>query len=389
MPRNAANKAMLHCCEVVPGGVGYFERLLRLIGECREVMHLQYYILSHDNTGKEIQHAILEARSRGVEVFIVLDGIGSMDLPQRVRQRLLDAGIQLRFFSPVRFSIPFRTGRRLHHKLAVFDREKALVGGLNLADRYRGSAQEPPWLDFAVYLEGAICAELHELAEGYAHKKSYPAIAVKKILAKDTPLGKSQAEARVNDLFKGRREVRRGYHRALANARHSVTIAASYFLPKRHIIKLLRKAAERGVATRLILPAQTDVPFYQTAVKYLYPRLLRAGVQIYEYRPSVLHAKVAVADGRWCTIGSYNLNDLSDLLSVELNIEIFDHAIASGLQEQLDAIIAHDCRRVDENDYLQASWTTRLKWRLYYVGILQSIRILHWFTEERKVEVDL
>ncbi|MDV7393304.1 phospholipase D-like domain-containing protein, partial [Arthrospira platensis SPKY1] len=178
--------------------------------------------------------------------------------------------------------------------------------------------------------------------------------------------------------------VRRGYHRALATARHSLTVAASYFLPKRHIIKLLRKSAERGVETRLILPAHTDVPFYSTAVKYLYPRLLRAGVKIYEYLPSVLHAKVAVADGRWCSIGSYNLNDLSDLLSVELNIEVFDHAIARQLQAQLDEVIARDCREVDVNEYLNASWTARLKWKLYYLGILQSIRILHWFTDDRK-----
>jgi cardiolipin synthase A/B len=369
------------------GGVGVFDRLLQLIAECREVMHLQYYILSYDTTGKMIQHALIDASKRGVEVYLVLDGIGSIDLPQRVRQRLEAAGIKLRFFSPVRFAIPFRTGRRLHHKLAVFDREKALVGGLNLADRYRGSEAERPWLDFAVYLEGEICAELHELAESHSSKRPYPEIKVKQWLKKEAPLSKSLVEVRVNDLLKGRREVRRGYHRALVTARHSLTIAASYFLPKRHIIKLLRKAAARGVDTRLILPSQTDVPFYGTAVKYLYPRLLKSGVRIFEYLPSVLHAKVAVADGRWCTIGSYNLNDLSDLLSVELNIEIFDPALAGSLQDKLDLVIALECREVKPEEYLHASWFSRLKWKAFYLGIMQSIRILHWFTEDR-AEVD-
>lgn len=382
--RVAKRQALLHCCEIMQGGGGYFQRLLQLIAECREVMHLQFYILANDTTGKEIQHALLQARKREVEVSIVLDGVGSMNLPQRFCQRFEAAGVKLRFYSPIKFSIPFRTGRRLHHKLAVFDQEKALVGGLNLADRYRGDAQEPPWLDFAVYMEGAVCEQLHELAESIANKKPYPKIPFKKLLSKEAPLGKDKIEVRVNDLLKGRREVRRGYYRALASARSSVTIAASYFLPKKRIINLLCKAAARGVDTRLILPGETDVPFYHTGVKYLYPKLLEAGVKIYEYQPTILHAKVAVVDGRWCTIGSFNLNDLSELLSVELNVEIFDQDGAQELQQKLAEIIAQDCREVNLDEYLNAPWLVRLKWKFFYAIIVHAFRLVYWFAEKEK-----
>lgn len=371
--------------EIIQGGEGFFQRLLRLIEGSREVIHLQYYIFNNDTTGKEVQYALLNACKKGVAVNIVLDGIGSMNLPKRFRRELEEGGAKLRIFSPVKFSIPFRTGRRLHHKLAVFDQRKALVGGLNIADRYRGDAKERPWLDFAVFVEGDICKQLNELAVSILAKKPYPKIPIKKLLEKGQ-LGRQKVEIRLNDVFQGRREVRRGYNRALSNARQSLTLASSYFLPKRKMIRLLCKAASRGVDTRLILPGYTDVLFYGTAVKYLYPKLLKCGVKVFEYQPTVLHAKVAVADDRWCTVGSFNLNDLSELLSVELNLEIFDEDVAEAFRQRLDDIIRQDCKEVSPDDYLNTSWLTRLKRKVFYLGILQSIRILHSFTEEGRGE---
>ncbi len=370
--------------EIIQGGEGFFQRLLWLIEASREVIHLQYYIISDDETGREVQQALIKAGRRGVEVNILVDGIGSVNLPKRFRKELEDAGASLRFFSPVKFSIPFRTGRRMHHKLAVFDKSKALVGGLNIANRYRGSSMERPWLDFAVFLEGGeVCEELHRLAASIFFKKPYPKISLKKLLKKGR-LGRSKVEVRLNDVFQGRREIRRGYNRAIIGARRSLTLVASYFLPGRRMLKLICKAASRGVDVRLILPGQTDVLFYSTAVKYLYPKLLRCGVRIFEYQPAILHAKVAVADGRWCSVGSFNLNDLSDLLSVELNIEIFDQEVAGAFQEHLNQAILLDCVEANPADYLNAPWHASLARKLFYLGIIQSIRLLHWFTEERQ-----
>ncbi|MCB0571637.1 MAG: hypothetical protein KDC66_17825 [Phaeodactylibacter sp.] len=369
--------------EILQGGEGYFQRLLWLIESAREVIHLQYYILSDDPSGREIQQALLNARSRGVEVNVLLDGVGSMNLSRRFRKGLVDAGVTLRFFSPVKFSIPFRTGRRLHLKLAVFDRSFALVGGLNIAERYRGNAEEPPWLDFAVLIEGDICGELAELAASLLAKRPYPKIPIKRLLGKP-PLGRQKVEVRLNDVFQGRREIRRGYNRAISSARKSLTVVASYFLPKRRMVKLLCKAASRGVEVRLILPGQSDVLFYGTAVKYLYPMLLKSGVRLFEYQPAVLHAKAVVADDKWCSIGSFNLNDLSELLSIELNIEIFDENVACAFQERLDEIMQRDCLEARAEDYLKASTFSRFKRKLFYLGIIQSIRLLHWFTEDNR-----
>jgi len=370
------------------GGEAYFKRYLQLIEESREILHLQVYIFNNDRTGKEVQQALIRAASRGVKVALLLDGFGSANLPKKFLKKFEDAGIEVRFFSRLRFSVPFRMGRRLHHKLLVIDYHKAIVGGINVADRYRGTGEEQPWLDYAVYLEGPICIQLHEMAGRITKKRNLLKLQQLKRLNR---LWKRKEKGPVsdirileNDFLKNKLQIRRSYTQAIRSARHSLIIVNSYFLPSFKLLGRLAQKSRQGVEIALVLPHKSDVLFYNTAVKYQYRILLAAGIRIYEYPKAVLHAKVAAADNRWCTIGSYNLNDLSDLLSLELNIEIRDPAVAAPFQEELWSVIRKDCIEVSGSTYLRPSIFFRIIWKVYYTGLIISLRLLYWLTDKNR-----
>ncbi len=367
-------------CEIFQGGTDYFARYLQMIDQAQHTLHLQVYIFNEDATGKAVQEALIKASLRGVQVFLVVDGVGSRHIKGDFLNRFINAGITIHFFSKIHFSFPLRIGRRLHHKLLVADHQKAMVGGINIANRYLGKETKLPWLDFAVYLEGTICIKLHNLAVGILNKRNFKKTNLGDWWKKEKRAPILKIEVKVNDFYKGKLEIRRGYHKAIRLAENTLIIFAGYFLPKYNMLRLLEKAAERGVAVSLVLPKKTDAYFYNAAVKVLCEKLLDKGIKIYEYPLAIMHAKVAVVDNQWCTIGSYNLNDLSDLLSVELNIEISDSLIVSNFQTQLDTIIKNDCIELLQADLSKASRFYKWRWRIYYLGIIQSIRLLHWLT---------
>lgn len=369
-------------CEILRGGDAYFERFVQLIDGAEHTIHLQVYVFNNDRTGEEVFNALVRARRRGVEVNVVVDGVGSGHLPASFLKRFPEEGILLRFFSKLHFSIPFRLGRRMHHKLLVVDHQKAIVGGINVADRYRGNNLEPPWLDFGIYLEGPVCIKLHNLAVRILNRRDF-----KKRLArrfwKSKKMGVFQAVRPIeNDFFRKKVQIRRSYLKAIAESKSSLTIFASYFLPDRQLLRQLEKAVERGVEVELLLPRKSDVIIYKTALKYFYQRLLEKGVKIYEYPHTVLHAKVAAADYQWCTIGSYNLNDLSDLLSLELNVEVLEKDLAGKFQKQLQEILAEECVRVPASDFLQASKVQRWIWRRHYYFMVNMLKLTYWLTDK-------
>lgn len=372
------------CCEILAGGQHYFDRILQVIDESREVLHLQVYIFNNDATGLSVQEALIRASRRGVRVSLVFDGIGSGHLPKNFLNRFLEAGIEVRFFSKVHFRIPLRMGRRLHHKLVVADQDKALVGGINIADRYRGNEKEKPWLDYAVYLEGDICIRLHQLAERILRKRDAKALKQAGESRPKQTISGINARLLENDFFGKKLQVRKSYYAAILKAENEIVVFASYFLPSLKLMRLLEKASARGIAVSIVLPEKTDVLFYQTAVKYLYRRMLKKGIGIYEYTATVLHAKVAVVDGEWASIGSYNLNDLSDLLSIELNVEIIDRSIVNTFQERLKTIIQQDCSKIEGAAYTKVPLFQRLLWSTYYFGILQALKLLYWLTDKKK-----
>jgi cardiolipin synthase A/B len=324
--------------QLLTSGKPYFESLLAAIDQAEREIHLQFYIFSHDTIGKRVLEKLENACERGVRVYILLDAFGSYGFPSRIKERLISKGAYFRFFEPFLLSASWSFGRRLHHKVLVVDRKLALVGGINIADRYYGPAGTTPWLDFAVSLSGPTCAALAELCRQLWKKKRWITKSLKNI-------SRGPVRIRRNDWLRGQSEITLSYVRAIRSAERSITVVGAYFLPRRKIRKLLTGAAKRGVKVRIVVSKISDVPFIHNVSYSLYNQLGKQGIEIYEWTPSVMHGKCMVVDNRLITVGSYNHNRLSDFRSLELNIEMEDESLCSDFNEILREKVFPQCLR--------------------------------------------
>lgn len=332
---------------LIKSGQEYFVTLEKLIDEAKVEIQFQTYIFDYDDTGKRITEALIRAAQRGVKVFLMVDSFGSMSLGNEFIQLMKDRNIFFRKFSPFFSKEGFHIGRRLHHKVVVSDEQKALVGGINIADKYHGTEKETAWFDFAVLVEGKICRHLAMICQRIEQKKFTIRKKDKQELAKVHPFSSNQLiRIRQNDWARSKKQIRTGYKTAIRNAEHSITIVAAYFLPGVTLRKTLRKASKRGVKIKLLLSENSDVPFIKSAHRFLYGWLLHLNVQVFEYRPSVMHGKAMLVDDEWATIGSYNLNHLSAYSSVELNIDVYCPEFGLQFRKHLEDVFANDCKEV-------------------------------------------
>lgn len=351
--KNSHGYSLHNSVRLVHGGSAYFSEMRRMIGEARETVHLQTYIYSDDATGREIAAALMEAARRGVEVFLLADGYASRGLPDAFIAQLKDAGVHFRYFAHVFRSRNYYFGRRLHHKVLVTDSCKALIGGLNISDRYNDLPGQPAWLDWAIQTEGEAAYEIHRICVGVWYRfteEARRAIAAHKAPVFDTGLH-CAVRVRRNDWVNRRNQVSRSYMEMCRSAGHEIIIMSSYFLPGRVMRRSLRQAVRRGVRVRLILAGKSDVEIAKQAERYMYRWLFRSGIEIHEYGRNVLHGKIAVRDGRWVTGGSYNVNNVSAYASIEMNLDVDDVTFGTAVRDTLQEIIDRDCIRVTESDY--------------------------------------
>lgn len=337
-----------HLCkaQLIRSGKPFFQRLIQLIDEAASIIHIQTYIFGDDETGHSVAEALKRATARGVHVFLLADGYAS-NLSKPFIQELRNAGIRFRYFEPIFRSAHFYFGRRLHHKVVVIDGKKALVGGINLADRYNDMPAEQAWMDMALEVNGSVALELQQVCVELWRKKTISTL-IRRNVPKLVHEGQARTEdclvrIRRNDWVMAKEQIWRSYAGLFRRSQEEIIIMCSYFLPGRVYQKILKRAVERGVQVKVILAGQSDVKIAKHAERYLYRWMLRNGVQVYEYQPTVLHAKVAVIDGLWLTVGSYNINDISAYASIELNLEVRDALLGKELKTTLEDIIAKDC----------------------------------------------
>jgi cardiolipin synthase len=328
--------------ELVKGGSFYFNRLKELIQNARYCIYIRVYIWHDDETGSAIAEALINAAKRNVSVFVTADGYASQGLPKEFIRNLKIHGIHFRYFEPLMRSTHFYFGRRLHEKIVSIDETIALVGGINFADRYN-DVDAPAWLDYALQVEGEAACNVFQYC--YQQWENNPAVS--KFVA-DEALLKENCSVRIrfNDWVKGKNQVWRTYFNWFNQAEESITIMCSYFLPGRVLRKRLGLAAKRGVKVKLILAGPSDVMLAKYAERYLYRWMLRNKIEIYEYQPSVLHAKMMVVDDRWVTIGSFNVNNVSAYASMEMNFDVRNKPFASSVQKTMETIIEKDCIQV-------------------------------------------
>lgn len=366
--------------QLVYSGANYFEMLDHIIGESKEVLHVQTYIFDADKTGTRVLESLKNAVKRGVQVYLLSDAYGSFPFPSELSKEVTAAGIHFRLFSPLFSNESGYFGRRLHHKIVVADKKMAMIGGINIADKYSyGSADEQVWLDYALFMKGEICEYLHLLCEQVYHKKRSKLVSWEK--NKQVNTGSDSAPLlrfRRNDWIKGKNEIHQSYIAAVSEAKNSITIVASYFLPGNHFRRILRSAAKRGVEIKIILAGKSDVSSVRLAQNYLYDFYLSNTIQLFEWRNSVLHGKAMLVDKSWATIGSYNLNFLSHYISIELNADVIDQNLAHQFSEHLEDILKKSCQVVDFKKTLKKrNWFESIgMWLAYnFYRILKDISV--------------
>lgn len=335
---------------LVRSGHEYFDLLEEAIQSARKCIHLQIYIYAEDQTANRITEALIAAATRGVTVFLVADGYASQHLSNALIEKLTLAGIQFRFFNPLLKSKYFYLGRRMHHKIVVVDGSKALVGGINISDNYNDTIESSAWLDWALYVEGEVAAKLEKVCEDL-RKFEILEITRSRIRRKRSPLPDQPIDIRVNDWVRGRKEITASYLKMLSSATSHVTIVSSYFIPGKLLRRNLRVAAKRGVKIRLLMAGMSDVATSKYAERYMYQWLLRNKIEIFEYQKNILHGKLAVCDGQWLTLGSYNVNNISAYASLELNLDVHNPEFAALVEQSIETIIQNDCKKITKEEY--------------------------------------
>lgn len=346
-PKASTEYSAQNKVQLIKGGKQYFDLLLQLIQSARESIHLQTYIYDDDETGVLVAEALKAAVKRKVQVHLIADGYASQVMSQKFIDDLRNAGVHFKMFETVFRSRHFYFGRRLHHKVAVIDARFALVGGVNISNRYNDMPGNPAWLDFALYVEGEIARELCVLCwktwYGFPSKMKITPCEEKEIDYKINSGEACLVRMRREDWVRRKTQVSRTYIEMLRDARSHVTILCSYFLPGRTIRRLLSNASRRGVKIKVITAGRSDVMMAKYAERWLYDWLLRNKIELFEYQKNILHGKIAVCDSAWMTVGSYNVNNISAYASIELNLDVKDAAFAKETEILLENIIRNDC----------------------------------------------
>jgi cardiolipin synthase len=364
-----------HRIELLRSGENFFSAIETTIDEAKHYIHFQTYIVDDDQTGRRIVDALIRAAERGVRVYFLLDAYGGNSFSKNLIDKVEKAGIFFRLFSPQLITKGFQLSLRLHHKVLLTDGDTAIIGGMNIADRYHGNPGLKEWLDFAILIKGPECAHVLLIVKRLWNRTFIS----KKERSRETVHNPALYEENVkikvlqNNWYRNKIEILKSYRSALKHAQNRMTIFASYFLPGRNERRLLRNASRRGVDIRIVLSAESDEPVVMRATNFLYDFILRNNISIYEYLPSNLHAKIATVDGNWSTIGSYNMNHLSDYGSVEMNADILDSQFGEQFEGLLQDIIKNDCRQVTFEEYIRRkTWLFQLTdWFSY-----QMIRIM-------------
>ncbi|MCF3107669.1 phospholipase D-like domain-containing protein [Niabella sp. CC-SYL272] len=336
------------------GGVEYFDLLHHLILTAEQSIHIQMYIFRDDDTGKMVLEWLSQAAAKGVHIYLLIDGFAS-HVSSDLMNRMEAAGVQLVRYAPLFKNGTLYFGRRLHHKLVVADGYRALVGSNNIDDDYYGRPQHPAWLDWALLVEGPAAGELERICVQLWNKEAaanqqlrLPAQEMKNL-----EMGVSGISVRVrrNDWVRNRNEIWRSYFNLLSEARKEVYLVSSYFLPGRRLRRQMKLAARRGVKIKVITAGRSDVLIAKQAERYLYPWLLRNRIEVFEYRDSILHAKIGIRDGRWLTLGSFNINNISTYAGIELNLDVRNRSFVRQAQQELEQLIAAHCTPVSGDDY--------------------------------------
>nr|WP_244240466.1 phospholipase D-like domain-containing protein [Achromobacter agilis] len=351
-------------------GPSTYQAMLRSIGQARRYVHMETYIFDDDAEGARFAEALIAARNRGAEVSLMVDAVGTLKTPDTLFKRLRDAGVQVAVFNPVnpvRARAGWSPNQRNHRKVLVVDGKVGYLGGINVSSVYEsspgsasgsgasktdaaatGDAQAAPWRDTHLRIEGPAVAQLEAVIQaGWESQAKEPMKGGGSYVA--PPSGATSVRILANQP-----DRRDGYTvyltlmSAFESAQQSIHITMAYFVPDPAFIEVLSAAARRGVDVALVLPGFSDSSLVFHAGRSHYADLLEAGVKLYERRDALLHAKTAVVDGVWSTVGSSNMDWRSFALNYEINAVVLGPDFAGEMEALFQRDVADSVRITPE-----------------------------------------
>jgi cardiolipin synthase len=374
---------------LLKNGEQFFPALVSAIDGAQQEVFLETYIFADDETASLVTNALARAAARGVPTRLLVDGFGTPSFPQRLREILSGAGVELLIFRPSLLPWFLRRPRaplrRMHRKLASIDGRLAFVGGINIIDDTETPEPAPPRYDYAVQLEGPIAARVRAEAASLWSRVAWASIGRRwpgfNALRASAPrarqgAGVSQAGTQraalvVRDNLRRRHSIESAYLELIESAREEILIANAYFFPTRRFRRALVQAVKRKVQVTLLLQGRVEYLLQHYASRAHYRTLLAAGVRIHEYHTSFLHAKVAVFDGRTATVGSSNIDPFSLLLAQEANVFVDDAGFAGELRDSLLEATRIGGRKVAVRYWQRLSWSLKARiWLCYRVARL-------------------
>jgi cardiolipin synthase len=363
-------------------GAEAFPSMLAAISGARLEVLLEMYWFDSDVVGRRFADALAERARAGLRVCIIYDGVGSLGADEAMFDALRAAGAEVLEYNPVApWTSRWRIGtlnNRDHRKILVTDNRVGFTGGINLGLPWAPESEGGGgWRDDAVRIEGPAAAQLRTVfldtwkRVGGAPCAPLAAASSLEVASPEVSEASSGPALRpVRALPSGDRKkralIRNAYLAHIRAAQRYVFIANSYFIPDREVRRALAAAAARGVDVRVLVAGQSDVRAVYFASRFLYERLLRSGVAVYEWTRSVFHSKTAVVDGEWSTIGSYNLDYRSWRLNLEINVAIDGVEVAEAMHARFVADASHS-NRVELAQFRFRSLHERLLEWFYYL----------------------
>lgn len=358
--------------KLLRAGVEYFPALEAACDSAEHEIYLETYIFEGDVTGQRIAAALSRAARRGVIVHVMIDGFGSKDLSDDFLHAMQRDGVRVLKYRPQISPWTLRRERlrRMHRKIAVVDARVAFVGGINIIDDMHTPKHVPPRFDYAVRVEGPLLAEIHPVAARLWMLVMWTQFRrrwqTNSIEVKASSCGVQSAAFLIRDNVGHRDDIESAYLDAIGHATTEVVIANAYFFPGTSFRRALADAAARGVRVVLLLQGRVEYLLLHYASRALYGYLLEAGVEIYEYHRSFMHAKVAVVDERWATVGSSNIDPMSLLLAREANVMVDDTGFARELRMSLREAMEFGARQVQRESWKRQSLPARvMTWICY------------------------
>ncbi|HYK03981.1 MAG TPA: cardiolipin synthase [Thermoanaerobaculia bacterium] len=351
--------------QILRNGVQIFPAMLAAIRNAKKTINVEFYIYWDGEIGREFAETLAGRARAGVKVNVVLDSVGSAPISSDLTEFMARNGISIEWYHPLRWYTLARFNHRTHRKLLIVDGEVGFTGGVGIADVWQGDAdREDHWRETVVRVEGPVVTQMQFAFMDNWVKSRGELLTGLDYFPKLDARGTCMTQVLKSSPSEGSSAVKLMFVVSIVSAQKSIYINSAYFVPDADTIRALEGAVRRGVDVRVIVPGEfTDVPIVRHAGRLFYSQLMRRGIRMFEYQPTMMHAKTMVVDGIWTSVGSSNFDDRSFRLNDEVNVNVYDETIAAQMEQMFFEDLARS-EEVTPRRWLKRPWLDRLKERV-------------------------